>query len=318
MQTKAQTFSSPIRTIRRPGTARSVLLRSWPTFMVAAAVYGGWIFGLLLIGRGIPWVGFPLLIVMTAWHASLQHECTHGHPTRYFRLDLWLGMPPLSLWLPFCRYRETHLAHHRDEHLTCPTEDPESWYVTAEAWRRMGPAQRGLRLVLQTLIGRLLLGPAWSILRFWRDEAAVLSAGKPKRLAAWGLHLALVTVVLILVWRLSGLPPWVYAACVVYPAVSLSLIRSFAEHRAGGEPNERTAMVLSRSLLSLLFLNNNLHLTHHRKPALPWYALPAAGRALGTAEQAATGMAGTHPGYRQLLGRHLLRPIDHPVHPSQR
>ena len=38
-------------------------------------------------------------------------------------------------------------------------------------------------------------------------------------------------------------------------------------------------MIVERSLLGFLFLNNNIHLVHHKHPGLPWYALPAAYRA---------------------------------------
>ena len=74
-------------------------------------------------------VGGALVVTL---HMSLQHEVIHGHPTRSRVLNQLLAGPSLSLWLPFERYRATHLQHHRDHHLTDPLEDPESFYVTPE------------------------------------------------------------------------------------------------------------------------------------------------------------------------------------------
>ena len=52
-------------------------------------------------------------------------------------------------------------------------------------------------------------------------------------------------------------------------------MRSFAEHKAAMTPYERSAVVEAGPLFSLLFLNNNLHYVHHKRPDLPWHALPA-------------------------------------------
>ena len=51
-------------------------------------------------------------------------------------------------------------------------------------------------------------------------------------------------------------------------------VRSFAEHRFvdGGT---QSAVVRAGPVMSLLFLNNNLHLSHHARPGVPWYQLPA-------------------------------------------
>src|SRR5438309_640002 len=85
------------------------------TLLVAAAIYGGWI-ALTLVAARAP----ALLVAMLggwllAWHGSLQHETIHGHPTSSRRFNRLLGYPPLSLWLPYPRYRRLHLAHHATE-----------------------------------------------------------------------------------------------------------------------------------------------------------------------------------------------------------
>ena len=77
----------------------------------------------------------PLGGYVVCLHGSLQHEAVHGFP---FRRRLWnsaIVFPSLWLWLPYTHYRETHLRHHRNDDLTFPV-DPESNYLTPEAWAR--------------------------------------------------------------------------------------------------------------------------------------------------------------------------------------
>jgi fatty acid desaturase len=119
----------------------------------------------------------------------------------------------------------------------------------------------------------------------------------------------------------ADMPVWLYAVAVAWPGVALSLLRSFAEHRAPRVAGQgATAAVVQAPLMGLLFLNNNLHTAHHRRPALAWYRLPRAFREapaqLG-ADAAASG-AGLYRGYGAVARRFLVRPIDHPVHPADR
>ena len=52
------------------------------------------------------------------------------------------------------------------------------------------------------------------------------------------------------------------------------LVRSFAEHRAESDVEERTAIVENAPVMGLLYLYNNLHVVHHDRPTLPWYEIP--------------------------------------------
>lgn len=49
------------------------------------------------------------------------------------------------LWMPYFRYKKTHLQHHRKEWLTDPLQDPESAYHSPERWQRMSQPARWLR-----------------------------------------------------------------------------------------------------------------------------------------------------------------------------
>jgi hypothetical protein len=66
------------------------------------------------------------------------------HPTRVRWINTLIGCWPLALWLPFENYRHSHLTHHRDERLTDPLDDPESYYWWREDWAALGPLGRRL------------------------------------------------------------------------------------------------------------------------------------------------------------------------------
>ena len=69
------------------------------------------------------------------------------------------------------------------------------------------------------------------------------------------------------------IPFWLYFISA-YAGLSILKIRSFCEHRWSERPEGRT-IIVEKSILSMLFLNNNLHLVHHELPSVAWYKLPA-------------------------------------------
>jgi fatty acid desaturase len=276
---------------------------------VAAAIAAS-LAALLAWGDTLP---LPLtlaaLALVAAWFNSLQHEVTHGHPTPSRRLNTAMASLPVGLVYPFAYYRESHLRHHRDAFLTDPERDPESFYVMPDDWARRRPASRALLLALQTLAGRLLLGPPVYAGRFWvryvRSWHTSVPA-RPQGLAHVGGCAAWIAVVVVAPLALAE-----YLVGAVWLGWSLSLVRSFAEHRAvdSGSP---TAVVHAGWFFSLLFLNNNLHSTHHAAPALAWYRIPAAHREIGD-EQASAAGAGVYRGYGEIARRFLVRPTWVPV-----
>jgi fatty acid desaturase len=252
-----------------------------------------------------------------AWWGSCQHEVLHGHPTSSASLNTALATPPFALWLPFERYRQTHLQHHRDERLTDPLDDPESRYWTEDGWRRLGALGRLLVSAQSTLAGRLSIGPVWSIAVFWRGELRAIVDGDRMRLRIWAWHAIWVALVLAWAVTICGVPLWQYAAGFVYLGTALTLIRSFAEHRADDRVARRTAIVERSWVFGLLFLNNNLHAVHHRDPGLPWYRLPCVYRAQREALIASNGGL-VYRGYGDVFARYLLRRHDSPLHPTGR
>jgi len=288
-----------------------------PTWLVAAAIYGAW---LLLIPHAemLPWwIAAPALGCIVGWHNSLQHEVIHGHPTRCRAIDDALGMPPLGLWMPFHAYRRLHLLHHRVSELTDPETDPESFYFTDEQWRRMPPVLRRLMIFNNTLLGRLAVGPAIAVARYWCGEILALKAGNGRRVASeWWHHLALVALLLWWVTAANGMPLWVYLLAA-YIGLSLTLHRSFTEHRPARGREARSATVEASLFWRLLYLGNNFHALHHRRPDLPWFRLLETHRE-ESGERSGSANGFVFRGYTDILGQYLLRPKDTPVHPVAR
>jgi fatty acid desaturase len=300
---------SPVASLRR----RSAV--EWPTCLLALGIYLCW--GLLtFFHRSIPW---PLLIVgggwIVAWQMSLQHEVMHGHPTRYRWLNDAIGLPPLTLWLPYPIYRRSHLRHHRNAHLTDPLEDPESYYLTPERFGRLGGAARAFLRFRNTFLGRITFGAVRSIVLFLWSELRNALRGDRATLRIWLPHLLGVGLLFGWVWGVCGMSPLVYVLYFVLPSRSLSQIRSFAEHRAADVQDERTAIVENSPILGLLFLNNNLHVVHHDKPALPWYRIPAYYRAHRARIVEANGGL-VYDGYSDVIRRYFLTPHHEGAHPG--
>lgn len=279
----------------------------WPTLVLAITIYGGWL-ALTAWHAALPW---PLVMLggawLIAWHGSLQHEVIHGHPTSNQRINDAIGFPPLALWLPYAIYHREHRAHHDTPHLTDPFDDTESNYVP-----RPGGMAHALCAMEATLAGRMVFGPPIRVARFWWAE--LHRAGRDPLAVArdWWPHLF--GVALILLWLDHvGLSLGHYLLWFVWPGMALSLIRSFAEHRASPDPAARTALVTDSGPLALLFLNNNLHTWHHAYPGIAWYRLPA----LHRADPHAFAQAPRYADYGTVFARFLLRPNDRLVHPGR-
>ena len=290
------------------------------TLAVAVAIYGG--FGLVTwYFHALPlWVVMPIGAVLVAWHGSLQHETIHNHPFTSRRLNALLGGVPLSLFIPYAIYRRSHLWHHRfgGRILTDPLVDPESFYLMHGSLADASAPVRLLRHANTTLVGRLILGPWIAMGTFLVGPARSLAAGEGREWRIWVTHGLAVAALLFWVVGICGINVLLYIVCFVYPGQSLTLLRSFAEHRANADPAQRTAVVEANRLLSLIFLYNNLHVVHHNRPTLPWYALPAAWRQLkaerGDAPARMAGMVYTG-GYIEVMRRYLLRPVIEAEHP---
>lgn len=286
----------------------------WPTLGVALAIYCGFLLHTFWFVHLPLFISAPLLSVLSTWYGSLQHETIHGHPTPFRRLNGMLGSLPLTLWIPYTVYRETHLRHHRHggRRLTQVAYDPESFYLPTGELSRFGRLRRWIYRANCTLAGRLILGPALAVTSFWSGEFRRVRSGDRRRLRIWARHAVGVGVVLTWVVGVCHIPLWVYLVLIMYPSVSLNHVRSFAEHVADSDPRLRTRVVEAHPFWALLFLNNNLHIAHHAKPRLAWFQLPHVWHQMrAPALERGLVFAG---GYREVMRKYLIRPyirLDH-------
>ena len=281
----------------------------WPTLALIVAFWAGFL--VLTIGHsGVPTVGLLAgLAILGGLYMSLQHEAIHGHPTSSARLNHVLVAAPLGMIQPFGRYRTTHLRHH-DSDLTDPVSDPESYYVLPVTWEHAGPVRRLVLQANRTLAFRLTVGPVLAVIRTVSYD--IRHARRDHDIAiTWSLHLVGCAVI-IAALRFVGMPLWIYVVGFVFGGGSFTALRSFVEHRATAQP--RSAIVHTGWFFSVLYLNNNLHYTHHQLPGAAWYRLPELTNALDADRVVADG-AGSYESYRTIFRLYFLHPFDEPVTP---
>ena len=288
----------------------------WPTFLLVIACYLAW-------GLGTTWLSalwLPLGIAVTTvsitLHSSLQHEVLHGHPFRQKPLNEALVFLPLGLIFPYGRFRDSHLAHHQDERLTDPYDDPESNFFDPEIWAGLSRPRRALQRFNNTLLGRLILGPMLSAISFVGGDMRAIAAGDRAILRDWLLHL--LGLVLVARWvQNADIPGWAYLLSA-YMGLSVLKIRTFLEHRAHDLARGRTVIVEGGYLLPFLFLNNNLHVVHHCKPGVAWYRLPALYRA-NRDDYLRRNDGYRYASYAEIFRRYFFKakdPVPHPLWPK--
>jgi len=288
----------------------------WPTIILVIACYASW------AGAGIfLWPSLPVtaLIVMgfaAALHSSLVHEALHGHPTRNARINEALVFLPIGMVWPFRRFKTLHLRHHADERLTDPLDDPESYYRALWQHEELPQWMKRILRVNNTMVGRFVLGPWLGSIGFMLDDLKIIANGDRAVRQAWMLHAVGLSVVVPVVTIGFGIPLWLYVLAPVWLGQSLIAIRTFAEHQWSENPHGRT-IIVERSPLSLLFLNNNLHLVHHKHPTVAWYRLPYLFRERRD-EWLRMNSGYVFANYFALLRSFAFRPKEPVVHPALR
>lgn len=285
----------------------------WRTWALLGAAYLVWGLATSLVAAVSLPLGIVLAALAAALHSSLTHEALHGHPTRFRVLNGLLVGPALSLFIPYLRFRDTHLAHHHDESLTDPHDDPESNFLDPEVWAHL---PRWLRLILRannTLAGRMAFGPLISQVTFMAGDARAIWRGERRVLAGWLLHIPALGVVIWWALTAGQMPLWAYLL-QGYLALSLLKIRTFLEHRAHLEAPGRSVVIEKPCPLSFLFLFNSLHIVHHSHPGVAWYRLPGLYRA-NRAEFLAMNDGYAYASYAEVFRRYLFHPKDPVAHP---
>lgn len=291
-------------------SARETAAVEWLTLGVLAGCYAVWAIGLFLLPV---WLAIPVVAVAAALHSSLTHEAIHGHPTRWPLVNAVLLLPALTLFIPYLRFQDLHLAHHHDEILTDPYDDPESNFLDPAVWDGLSaPMQRVLRLN-NTLAGRILIGPLLGSAHFIAGDIRAIRNGDRRAALGWLLHIPGLALALWIV-ATAPMPLWAYLVAV-YLAFGLLRIRTFLEHRAHEKARGRTVVIEDRGPLAFLFLNNNLHVVHHMHPRVAWYNLPDLYRARAD-HYLARNDGYRYASYAEVFRRHFLRakdPVPHPL-----
>jgi len=283
----------------------------WRTLLVVAAVYGLTVLTVVRYEVLTPWLAIPMLAVLGAWHLSMQHEVLHGHPFKNQFLNDALGGIPVTLWIPYLAFKKDHHEHHLSD-LTNPALDNESYYVSQEQWDKAGRIRRAAWTANRTILFRMFV---WTIVSTITYVLSVLKRAvrneKSDRLAVT-LHIIGVAFVVYLV-SLSSMPLWQFALGTVYGGRILNAIRPFPEHKYQSGVETRTAMIMAGRFMSLLMLNNNLHVAHHEEPGVPWYRYDNLMQRVNAVERARDAGVLYEGGYAEIFRRFSFTPVDSPV-----
>ena len=285
----------------------------WRTLIIAVLVYGGWLATVFLHEQTPWWATFALLTWFGAWHLSLQHELVHGHPFRNSKLNAALASLSLTMWVPFLSFKRDHISHHNTT-LTHPKLDTESYYSMPEQWQHSGRFLRSIYWANRTIAFRLTVWSVFSTVQYFFADAWRAIRNVDNARSAWALHIPGLIAVTYTVNNLAGMSMVEYLIGGVFASHSLNMMRSFAEHKTLGDESTRTAMIDAGRVMSLLMLNNNLHIAHHDEPSAPWYKVPEVAERLNAFERAQKINALYKGGYGELLRRFTFKPYDQPVY----
>ena len=283
----------------------------WRTLLVVVAVYALTALTVIRYETLTPWLAVPFLAVLGAWHLSMQHEVLHGHPFKIQFLNDAIGSIPVTLWIPYLAFKKDHLEHHVSD-LTNPALDNESYYVSQEQWDKAGKIRRAAWTANRTILFRMFV---WTIVSTITYELSVLKRavrGEQGDRLAVALHAVGVAFVVYLV-SLSSMPLWVFALGTVYGGRILNAIRPFPEHKYQSGVETRTAMIMAGPFMSLLMLNNNLHIAHHDEPWVPWYRYGNLMDRVNAVQRARDAGVLYEGGYAEVFRRFSFTPVDSPV-----
>ncbi|MEM9715189.1 MAG: fatty acid desaturase [Pseudomonadota bacterium] len=245
----------------------------WPTWALIASVTLCWCLVTAFAAEiGIA-LSILLLVPLITLHSSLQHETVHILEPRWPILSKTAIFPAVGLLIPYIRFRDQHLAHHDNEKLTDPYDDPETYYLEPSEWQKHSWLTKLILEFNNTLLGRLIVGPMVGQVFFIKTEWVAYKTGDRQIGRAWAWHLPAIALVFGWLFLVGTLPIWAYLIAA-YLGLSVLKIRTFLEHQAHEDSNHRSVIVENGGIFGFLFLNNNLHHAHHTHPQVPWYALP--------------------------------------------
>jgi fatty acid desaturase len=297
-----------------PGSPKSLLNTSgeWRTIAVIVAVYGLTILTVMRHEVLTPWLTIPFLSVLGAWHLSMQHETIHGHPFRRQWINDVIGSIPVTLWIPYLCFKRDHIEHHHSD-LTHPGLDNESYYVSPEAWASAGPIRRAAYWANRTILFRMFVWTIVSTVTYLWAQIRLMLRGNKQTWFAMAAHVVGLVAVVYFVRSVAGMPLWQFALGTTYGGRILNAIRPFPEHKYQAGVETRTAMVMSGPFMSLLMLNNNLHVAHHEQPGVAWYEVPNLSARVNAVERAREAGLLYEGGYAEVFRKFSFKPMGAPV-----
>jgi fatty acid desaturase len=183
-----------------------------------------------------------------------------------------------------------------------------------ERWQHSGRFLRSIYWANRTIAFRLTVWSVFSTVQYFFADAWRAIRNVDNARSAWVLHIPGLIAVTYIVNNLAGMSMIEYLIGGVFASHSLNMMRSFAEHKTLGDESTRTAIIDAGRVMSLLMLNNNLHIAHHDEPSAPWYKVPEVAERLNAFERAQKIDALYKGGYGELLRRFTFKPYDQPVY----
>ncbi len=284
----------------------------WRTIAVIVAIYGLTVLTVLRHEVLTPWLTIPVLSVLGAWHLSMQHETIHGHPFRHVWLNDLMGSIPVTLWIPYFSFKKDHIEHHQSD-LTHPGLDNESYYVSPEAWASAGKLRKAAYWANRTILFRMFVWTIVSTVTYLWSKIRLMLRGDKQTWFAMATHVAGLVVVVYFVRSVAGMPLWQFALGTTYGGRILNAIRPFPEHKYQSNTEVRTAMVMAGPFMSLLMLNNNLHVAHHEEPGVAWYEVPNMSARVNAVERAREAGLLYEGGYAEVFRRFSFKPMGAPL-----
>ena len=284
----------------------------WRTIAVIVAIYGLTVLTVLRHEVLTPWLTIPALSVFGAWHLSMQHETIHGHPFRHIWLNDLIGSIPVTLWIPYFSFKKDHIEHHQSD-LTHPGLDNESYYVSPEAWASAGKLRKAAYWANRTILFRMFVWTIVSTVTYLWSKIRLMLRGDKQTWFAMATHVAGLVVVVYFVRSVAGMPLWQFALGTTYGGRILNAIRPFPEHKYQSDTEVRTAMVMAGPFMSLLMLNNNLHVAHHDEPGVPWYRYNELAHRVNAVERAREAGLLYEGGYAEVFRRFSFKPMGAPL-----
>ncbi len=252
---------------------------------LAHADLGGWFYLLYA----------PLLVLQGLWLDRIYivgHEAAHKKLVPGSRRwnDAVGQFVLLPLLVPLSIYRKVHYFHHgsnRKDHHTAALDV----FVSRRPVTPLRRVYYYLLWYLGVFAGGYFLHSLVSILIFLflptaqarKISPAFAGWNRRDRLWAWAQY-GLCWAFHAFVWLTFGTEVWLYA--LLYPLLAFAWIWSllvyiFHYHTTIGAGTRYNVRALRRQpFMSWLLLNFNEHATHHMKPTIPWYELPAKRQAL--------------------------------------